>query len=689
MLEIAVDIGGTFTDVVCLQDKKSLYATKVPSTPQDLAMGVREGTIKVLHLAGGQPTQVARFVHGTTIATNAVLEHKGAVTGLLMTDGFQDTLEIGRLKRSKMYDLFLDPETPTFLAPGRRRVGIRERVDAQGNVLMPLDEDQVRQAVRTLVEYHGLQAIAVCYLFSFRNPTHELRTRDIIWEEYPELSVSLSSQVDPVFREYERTCVAAFDAYVRPNVVTYLEKLEGELARLDITAGLQVMQSRGAITSAQTAAEKPVTLLLSGPAAGVMGGLFAGEQSGFKNVITVDIGGTSCDVALVDNGRPTISREGEISTYPLRVPMVNVNTVGAGGGSIAWLDTAGGLRVGPQSAGAVPGPACYSLGGENPTVTDASLVLGYLNPDYFAAGELALDVRAAHKAIEEIARPLGLDLTAAAYGIHRILNARMADEIRLVSVRQGYDPRQFALVALGGAGPVHGGVLMQELRIPTLIVPRSPGVLSAFGLLVSNVEHEHTQTYAVRGDRVNLEEMRRLFDQLEALGREKMRQDRVPLAEVRVFRFADMRYVGQAYELEVPVSDRLNPQALSIIMQAFHDKHQQVYGHSSSEERVEFVNLRTVHVHTLPKPELTVDIEGVSLDEARKGVRPVYFAESRGYVDTPLFERAGLPAGACLEGPAIIEQPDTTVVVYPGQVCTVDPAGNLIIRIRGEGRDGI
>jgi N-methylhydantoinase A len=689
MLEIAVDIGGTFTDVVCLRDKRNLCATKVPSTPRNLAMGVREGTAKVLRLTAGQAAQVTRFVHGTTIATNAVLEHKGAITGLLMTDGFQDTLEIGRLKRSKMYDLFLDPETPMFLAPGRRRVGIRERVDAQGNVLVPLDEDQVRQAVQTLVEHHSVQAIAVCYLFSFRNPTHELRTRDIIWEEYPELSVSLSSYVDPVFREYERACVTAFDAYVRPNVVTYLKRLEDELVRLGITAGLQVMQSRGAVTSVQTATEKPVTLLLSGPAAGVIGGLFAGEQAGFKNVITVDIGGTSCDVSLVEDGRPNISREGKISTYPLRVPMVNVNTIGAGGGSIAWLDTAGGLRVGPQSAGADPGPACYGLGGENPTVTDASLVLGYLNPDYFAAGELTLDVELAHKAIEKIAQPLGLDVTAAAYGIHRILNARMADEIRLVSVRQGYDPRKFALVALGGAGPVHGGALMQELGIPTLIVPRSPGVLSAFGLLVSNVEHEHTHTYAIRGDRVDLQEMSHLFDQLEALGREKMERDGVSLAEVRVFRFADMRYVGQAYELEVPVPDQLSPHALSTIVRAFHERHQQVYGHSNPEEKVEFVNLRTVHVHALPKPELMVDIEGVSPDEACKGTRPVYFAESQGYIDTPLFERAGLPVGACLEGPAIIEQPDTTVVVYRGQVCSVDTTGNLIICIRGEDRDGI
>ena len=380
MLEIAIDIGGTFTDIVCLQDQQRLCLTKVPTTPYDLVQGVRQGVARVLALAGQPATAVERFIHSTTIATNAILEQKGAITGILMTAGFEDVLEIGRQKRSQMYDLFLDPETPSFLAPRRQRVGIRERLDAEGNVLQPLDEAQVVQAVATLRQLYGLQSVAVCYLFSFINPAHELRTRELIVQNFPDLTVSLSSEIDPVFREYERVCVTAFDAYVRPTVAVYMQRLAEALSAMGIRATLQVMQSRGGLTSVQTATERPVTMLLSGPASGVIGGRFAGEQSHLRDLITLDIGGTSCDVALVREGKPLLSREGRIARYPLRVPMVDVSTVGAGGGSLAWLDRSGGLHVGPQSAGADPGPACYGRGGTVPTVTDASVVLGYLNP---------------------------------------------------------------------------------------------------------------------------------------------------------------------------------------------------------------------------------------------------------------------------------------------------------------------
>jgi N-methylhydantoinase A/oxoprolinase/acetone carboxylase beta subunit len=329
---------------------------------------------------------VERFIHSTTIATNAILEQKGAITGVLMTAGFEDVLEIGRQKRSQMYDLFLDPETPSFLAPRRQRVGIRERLDAQGNILQPLDEPQVIQAVATLQQLYGVQSVAVCYLFSFINPAHELRTRELIVQNFPGLTVSLSSEIDPVFREYERVCVTAFDAYARPIVAVYMQRLAEALSAMGIRATLQVMQSRGGLTSVQTAMDRPVTMLLSGPASGVIGGRFAGEQSHLRDLITLDIGGTSCDVALIREGKPLLSREGRIARYPLRVPMVDVSTVGAGGGSFAWLDRSGGLHVGPQSAGADPGPACYGRGGTVPTVTDASVVLGYLNPHYFAGG---------------------------------------------------------------------------------------------------------------------------------------------------------------------------------------------------------------------------------------------------------------------------------------------------------------
>ncbi|HEY7490910.1 MAG TPA: hydantoinase/oxoprolinase family protein [Candidatus Tectomicrobia bacterium] len=679
MLEIAIDIGGTFTDVVCLQDQQRLVLAKVPTTPQDLVQGVRQGVARVLELVGQPAGAVERFIHSTTVATNAILEHKGAITGVLMTAGFEDALEIGRQKRSNMYDLFLDAETPVFLAPRRQRVGIRERLDATGRVLQPLDEPQVVDAVAMLRQQYGVQSLAVCYLFSFLNPVHEIRTRELLAAYFPDLAVSLSSEVDPVFREYERVCVTAFDAYVRPIVAAYMQRLAEALETMGIRAHLQVMQSRGGLTTVQTVTTRPVSMLLSGPASGVIGGRFAGEQSHLRNVITLDMGGTSCDVALVQEGKPLLCREGRMGRYPLRLPMVDVNTVGAGGGSLAWIDSSGGLRVGPQSAGADPGPACYGRGGTTPTVTDASVVLGYLNPDYFAGGDLALQAEAAHRVIGCMADRLQMTPVALASGIHRIINARMADEIRLVSVRRGYDPRQFALVLLGGAGPVHGGRLAHMLAIPTTVVPVAPGVLSAFGLVVASIEHDHTRTFASKADEVDLGRLHALFVELEQLGQEKMRRDRVPLQAIQVAHYADLRYVGQSYELEVGLPLTPGPASIARAVADFHGLHRQVYGHSRPMHAVEFVNIRTVHSAPLPPPRLAPGLTRGSLAAARHGSRPAYFDEYQAYCDTPVYARRCLPTGARLCGPAIIEQPDTTTVVYPGQHCQVDMAGNLLI----------
>jgi N-methylhydantoinase A len=600
----------------------------------------------------------------------------------LMTAGFEDVLEIGRQKRSQMYDLFLDPETPSFLAPRRQRVGIRERLDAEGNVLQPLDEAQVVQAVATLQQLYGVQSVAVCYLFSFLNPAHELRTRELIVQDFPDLTVSLSSEVDPVFREYERVCVTAFDAYVRPTVAIYMQRLAKTLSAMGIRATLQVMQSRGGLTSVQTATERPVTMLLSGPASGVIGGRFAGEQSHLRDLITLDIGGTSCDVALVREGKPLLSREGRIARYPLRIPMIDVSTVGAGGGSLAWLDSSGGLHVGPQSAGADPGPACYGRGGTVPTVTDASVVLGYLNPHYFAGGDLTLQVDKAYQAVHDMAAHLHMTPGALAAGMHRILNAGMADEMRLVSVRRGYDPRQFALVPLGGAGPVHAGRLAAMLSIPTTVVPAAPGVLSAFGLLVAHIEHDQSRTFAVKADEVDVERIIQVLAELDLLGQEKMQRDHVPPALVHISHAADLRYVGQSYELEVPLPAVLDATCGAQAVAAFHAAHQQVYGHSRPTHPVEFVNLRSVHSAPLPYPQLTVPAPGGSLEAACKGRRPAYFDEYQAYRDTPIYQRDLLPVGAQFDGPAIVEQPDTTTVVYPGFTCRVDNAGNLLLTLR-------
>ncbi len=676
-MQIGVDIGGTFTDIVALDGEGRLALAKVPSTPKDLLDGIGAAVGKVLALAGAPPGDVERFIHGTTVATNAVLEQKGAVTAVLTTEGFEDVLEMGRQKRSRMYDLEMDPETPSFLAPGRRRVGIRERLDARGATLVPLDEGQVRAAVQTL-RAQGVQAIAVCYLFSFVNPAHEQRTRELCAEIAPEISVSLSSEVDPTFREYERLCVTAFDAYLGPVVKRYLAGLADTLRGLGIRAVPLIMRSRGGIVSAALAARQPVTLFLSGPAGGVIGAGCAAERSGVRDFVSLDMGGTSNDVAVVRSGAPLLASEGSIGPYPVRTPMVDVNTIGAGGGSIAWIDAAGGLRVGPRSAGAEPGPACYGRGGDAATVTDASVVLGYLNPERFAGGALTLDVGAAERAVGAIGRRLGVDTITAAAGIHRVINARMADQIRLVTIKRGYDPRQFSLVVLGGAGPVHGAALAAEMGMAEVLVPEAPGVLAAFGLLAAAIEHHHARTLQARTDVADLAAVNRCLAELDAAGRARMHEEGVAAADVHVAYTADMRYVGQAYELEVPIAAPVAAERVPDIVAAFHAVHERVYGYARTQQTVEFVNFRAVHTYRLPRPVVRPSAQAHGrLDDARVGERRAYFD---GFVSAAIYERARLPLGARLAGPAIVEQMDTTTVIPPGVTAVVDDAGNLRLR---------
>ena len=676
-MQIGVDIGGTFTDIVALDARGRLTLAKVPSTPKDLLDGIAAATTMVLAHAGAKPADVERFIHGTTIATNAVLEQKGAVTAVLTTEGFEDVLELGRMKRSRMYDLAMDPEVPTFLAPRRRRVGIRERLDAKGRVLVALNEDDVRAAVARL-RAQGVQAIAVCYLFSFVNPAHERRTREIIAEIAPEISVSLSSDVDPTFREYERLCVTGFDAYLGPVVKRYLAGLADTLRGLGVPGVPLIMRSRGGIVSAALAAQQPVTLFLSGPAGGVIGAAFAAERAGVRDFVSLDMGGTSNDVAVVHDGRPLLASEGAIGPYPVRTPMVDVNTIGAGGGSIAWIDAAGGLRVGPRSAGAEPGPACYGRGGDEATVTDASVVLGYLNPTRFAGGSMTLDVAAAARAVAAVGRRLGVDAVSAAAGIHRVVNARMADQIRLVTIKRGYDPRQFVLVVLGGAGPVHGAALAAEMGMAEVLVPEAPGVLAAFGLLAAAIEHHHARTLQARTDAADLAAVNRCLAELDAAGQARMREEGVAAREVRVAYAADMRYVGQAYELEVPIAAPVTAGSVPDIVTAFHAVHERVYGYARAQQPVEFVNFRAVHTFPLPRPVVAPAARsGGSLDAARLGSRPAYFGE---FVPTAIYERARLPLGVRVPGPAIVEQTDTTTVIPPGVVAIVDDAGNLRLR---------
>jgi N-methylhydantoinase A len=526
----------------------------------------------------------------------------------------------------------------------------------------------------------GVSAIAVCYLFSFVNPAHERRTREIVAALAPEISVSLSSEVDPTFREYERLCVTAFDAYLGPVVKRYLAGLADTLHGLGVAAPPLIMRSRGGIVSAALAARQPVTLFLSGPAGGVIGASFAAERSGVRDFVSLDMGGTSNDVGVVRDGAPLLAGEGSIGPYPVRTPMVDVNTIGAGGGSVAWIDAAGGLRVGPRSAGAEPGPACYGRGGDEATVTDASVVLGYLNPARFAGGAMTLDVAAAERAVAAIGRRIGVDPVAAAAGIHRVVNARMADQIRLVTIKRGYDPRQFSLVVLGGAGPVHGAALADEMGMAEVLVPEAPGVLAAFGLLAAAIEHHHARTLQARTDVADLSDVNHCLAELDATGRARMGEEGVPAREVRVAYAADMRYVGQAYELAVPIAAPLTRERVPEIVATFHATHERIYGYARTQQLVEFVNFRAVHTYPLPRPVArpAARASGTPAD-ARIGERRAYFG---GYVPTTLYERARLPLGARLAGPAIVEQDDTTTVIPPGVTAVVDDAGNLRLRRR-------
>ncbi len=673
MIEIGVDTGGTFTDVVCRVAGEPECILKVPSTPADPSQAVLDGIARVLEQAGLSPRQVRRVVHGTTVATNAVLERKGATTGILTTEGFRDTLEIGRQMRSAIYALELEPETPVFLAPGARRLEVRERLAASGEVLVPLDEAGVVRAADMLVA-HGCRAIAVCFLFSFLDDRHERRAAALIRERHPDVALSLSSEVDPAFREYERTVVTAFDAYVKPVLSRYLARMDEDLAASGIRAPLQVMQSRGGVCAADTAARRPVRLFLSGPAAGVIGGAEAGRAAGHADVITVDIGGTSCDIALVSAGKPLVRPEGRIGGYPVRVPMVDVNAIGAGGGSIAWLDGAGGLRVGPHSAGADPGPACYGRAGEEPTVTDASLVLGLLDPEYFAGGSVPLHPERARHAIEErIARPLGLSVAEAALGIHRVVNAQMAEGMRLVSIRQGHDPRDFALVALGGAGPLHAVALARELSITTVVVPRHPGVLSAAGLLGAPVEHEASAGFPRDLADTDLAALSAAFADLDARCAALMKAEAIAPGSVHVTHAADVCYVGQSHYLQVPV-DLAAPDPLEALYRSFVQAHEQVFGYAT-DTPARLVNLRSVHQAHAGAP-----YGPAASSEARpRDERRVVLDDPAAPVTVPIVDRAALATGQRLDGPAVVEQADSTTVIPAGWTARVVDGGHLVV----------
>lgn len=663
-VEIAIDTGGTFTDLVCREASGRVHHAKIPSTPDDPTRAIVAAIKHAQRHWRVHPERIVRFVHGTTVATNAVLERKGAVTGLITTRGFRDVLELGRFNRKddELYTAAPTLNTPVFLAPRHRRVEVSERVSSTGDVVIPIDIAEVESAADTLVNA-GATSIAICFLFSFLHPEHEQVAAEIVRKHYPELAVSISSFVDPAHREYERTAITCFDAYVKPTLINYLRDTEKALRDLGIACGLQVIHSRGGITEAATACERPIRLFLSGPAGGVIGGLAASSKAEVANAITLDIGGTSTDIALISKGIPLTTPLGWIDGFAVRVPMVDVNSIGAGGGSIAWLDRAGGLHVGPGSAGADPGPACYGRGGIKPTVTDASVVLGYLEPQTFAGGQIKLDVESAHRAIErEIAQPMGLTVIEAALGIHRVVNAHMAEGIRFVSVKRGHDPRRFSLVPLGGGGGIHAIPVARALGISSVLLPQLPGVLSALGMLAAPIEYERSVALPVALNEATPEELQSVLKKLDVECNQLMARQPQQGLKQQVMHYADVCYEGQSHHLEVQLRTR-SADPRKVLAQDFHEAHRQHYGHASNRA-IRIVNLRAVHQATYPEPPQFSS--AATAAPARPGVSAIVLEGSTSSIQAAVIDRGTLAEGQRFEGPAILHQTDTTTVIEPG-----------------------
>jgi N-methylhydantoinase A len=694
---LGVDIGGTFTDATLLDTETGeVIVDKVSTTPRDPALGFVDATLSILAKAAVEPKDVEFVVHATTVATNSIIEGKTAATGFVTTAGFSDMLELARQMRPSLYDLRF--EKPPPLTPRHRCFGVPERLDSHGRVLLALDEDAMRDVALAL-RREGVESVAVCFLHSYVNPEHERRAGEILAEAFPEALVSLSAEVAPEFREYYRASTTMINAAVRPVVSSYIESIEQKLHAAGLESELLIMQSSGGVYTSGAAREKPVFMVESGPAAGVIAATFLGTSLGFPNVISFDMGGTTAKTCLIQDGAPRVTKDYEVggkaapgtgsargSGYPIRTPVIDLVEIGAGGGSIAWVDAGGILRVGPQSAGADPGPVCYGKGGTQPTVTDANLVLGRLNPEYFLGGGVALDVEAARGAIEEqCAHKLDLDLVEAAHGIVEIANTAMVNALRLVSVQHGYDPRDFVLVAFGGAGPVHANRLAAETDIGTTLVPMSAGTTSAMGLLVTDLKRDYTATMVVRAAEVETDALTSSFEALEGQGKRDMTQENVREADIAFVRQIDMRYHGQSYELTVGVPEgRLDASDLDSVVAQFHREHDRAYGHSAPDEPVELVNLRLTAVGRIAKPRLReIDSTRVGKGSAVKATRPVFFAESNGFVDCPIYDRYLLGAGTTLEGPAVVEEFDTTTVLHPGYVATVDRFGNLLLTLTG------
>jgi len=673
---IGVDTGGTFTDVALLDPASGrFWVSKTSSTPEDPSRGFASGVAE--GLASGQVSgaEVGRVLHGTTVATNLILERKGPSVAILVTQGFRHILEIGRHDIPRKSNLFtwVKPERPV---PPQHIWEVPGRLDHTGTVVEALDEDAVRTAARE-VAAEGIATIAIVLLHSYANPAHERRVAEIVSAELPNALVSISSDILPVFREYERCVTTLLNAYVMPAVSTYVERLEQRTKDCGIVAPLLLMKSSGGVTSTQSARRKPVETALSGPAAGAVGAAFIGAACGFKNLLTNDIGGTSADIALIQGGAPHLTTTSTIGGWRVGLPMVDIMTIGAGGGSIARVSRAGGLIVGPESAGAQPGPVCYRRGGTEPTTTDAHVALGHL-PPFLLGGSFELDVGAARQAIRtRIAEPLGLDVEAAARGMLEVLDNNMVGAMRVVSVERGIDPGELVLVPFGGAGPLHGSSLARLMGCKTILVPPAPGVLSALGLLVSNLRAEFARTCMQPAGHYDMARLGTVFDELTAEAIAWLASESVPANARVLVKQASLRYKEQGFELDVPWSGQVDETTLSTLLDGFHAAHKRLYGFSLPKLPIEIVTLRVDAIGMLPAVTLPELPERGAASTAIVGRQRIAFAA--GEADVPVYDRTRLGRGARFDGPAVITQLDATTLVLPGQQADVDKYGAILV----------
>jgi N-methylhydantoinase A len=681
-MRIGIDVGGTFTDVVLVDEQRgAFHYTKTPTTHYDLAEGVLKGLEEILGLTGLSADDIEYLIHGTTIGTNAIVEGKGAKVGLITTAGFEDVLEIRRVARPKEAAFDFGADNPPPLVPRYLRKGVRERISSKGEVAIPLDEGDVREVVR-FFEDHRVEAIVISLLFSFLNPTHEKRIAEICRQTLPSVPVSISSEICPEFREYERTCTTVMNGYLGPVIGRYLDNLTARLKKDYGEVTLHIMQSNGGTMTAEVAKNYASQLINSGPAGGAIAAAFISRLTGNEMAVGADMGGTTFDISIIDRSVPKTTTWGGVTEYPIKLPMVDMKTIGAGGGSIAWVDEGGILNVGPQSAGSDPGPACYGWGGTLPTVSDANLVLGRLNPKYFLGGKLPLYPDRAREAIQRhVADKTGTSLEEAAMGIIRIVNANMAKGISGNSVERGYDLREFAFVAMGGATALHAVSIARDLNMAKVIIPPLCGNFSAVGMVVADIQHDYVRTLARKAPNIDPEDLLKAFKEMEDVGMRQVTEEKVPGEAVEITWSADLRYEGQSWELNTPIKPvaQLDRETIRRMTEDFHRLHAQVYSYSEPGEVVEFVNVR---VRVLGKnPTLTLP-EGktgpVDGTVHPKELREVWL-EPGGWQKIPIYERDQLWVGTRIAGPSIVEEQISTTLIPHGFHGRVDEYKNMII----------